>query len=192
MTDALIQKLRDIERTRDLAEERLSAVATRIEHRLDKGVSVRLEDKTLSGEGALQLTQSSKLEIEGVGHFTIIPGGEDLQALQRKLDEHNRSLNQKLQDLGAESVIAAEEALRQSKNLDAQTDQYKATINALAPDGLSVLEEGYNSVISRREKLLASLGDVSPEEKQTDDLQAEAETLQRQIRQTKRILKRWI
>lgn len=181
LTDALMHKLREIDRTRELAEERLNAVATRIEHRLDKGVSVRLEDEILSGEGALQLTRTSKLEIQGVGHFTILPGGEDLQALQRKLHEHNRSLNHKLQDIGADSVTAAEEALRHSKNLDAQAEQYKATINALASDGLSALEDSYHSVVSRHEKLLANLGDVSPEEKRADDLQAETKMLQQQI-----------
>jgi chromosome segregation ATPase len=157
VTEASMTRLREIERTQDLAEERLSAVATRIEHRLEPGASVRLGNESLSGEGAVLLTRRTELGIESMGEISIIPGGEDLEA-------------------------NAEQTLRHSKRLEVQADQYEATIKGLAPDGLQALEDQYSSAVSRRDKLLSSVGDVSLHEKQASDLEFEAETLREQIR----------
>lgn len=184
ITDALVKQLREIERNRGLAEERLSAIATRIEYQLERDVTARLENNELSGEGALQITRQSKLEVDGVGFFTIVPGGVDIQALQQKLEEHNRALNQILKDSNVDSVAAAEEALHENERLEAQVKQHKATIKALAPEGLSILEESHSSSVAHCKSLQEKLGNISAEEKQVNDLEIEAEELKQQIGNT--------
>lgn len=94
LTEEFVSGLKKIERARDLAEERLRAAATRVEHRLEPGAVVHLGEESIAGDGSVLMTQRTELRVRGVGLFSIIPGGEDLDVLRRKVEEEDRQLVQ--------------------------------------------------------------------------------------------------
>lgn len=181
VTEETVSRLKKIERARDLAEERLRAAATRVEHWLEPGAVVHLGEESLANEGSVLLTQRTELQVKGVGQFAIIPGGEDLNALRRKVGEEGDLLAQGLAEMGADSVVSAEEFLRHREALDGQAAQHAATLRGLAPEGLQVLEDQLSSIAAQRDSLLLKVGENAGREFSTDDLEQEVQALRDQI-----------
>ena len=164
VTDEAVSELKKIERARDLAKERLSAAATRIVHRLQSGAVVRLGDQSLAGDGSVLLTQRTELEVEGVGHFVVIPGGEDLDVLRRKVEGEDQRTAEALSEIDAENVAHAEANLHQKNELDGQAARHAAILKGLAPEGLQALEDQVSSVGAQRDSLQQKLGDNADRE----------------------------
>ncbi len=181
ITTEVVAGLKESERDRDLAEARLHTAATQIEYRLEPGAVVRLGEEPLAGEGSVRLTRRAELQVERVGQFAIIPGGKDLAVLQRELEEADHRLAQGLSAVGTEDVAGAEAILRRREELAGRASQHAATLNGLAPEGLSALEDRLSAVGAQRDGLRQKLGENADREFGTDDLEREVRTLQGQV-----------
>jgi len=181
ITTEVVAGLKESERDRDLAKARLHTAATQIEYQLELGAVVQLGEDPLAGEGLVRLTRRAELQVKRVGRFTIIPGGEDLTVLRRKLEEVDSRLAQGLSAVGTEDVAGAEAILRRREELAGCALQYAATLKGLAPEGLSALEDQLSAVVVRRDNLRQGLGENAEREFGTDDLQREARILQSQV-----------
>jgi DNA repair exonuclease SbcCD ATPase subunit len=154
-----LDALRHVEHHRALAEVRLQAAATRVDHRLQPSAPVRLDGEPKRGEGSILVTKASVLEVDGVGTFTIHPGGEDLDRLRAQRQEHAQTLQNRLAELDAVDIGAAEHALNTRQALDSEAREHKARLSGLAPHGLGGLEERLASIEGQRRALLAKLGE---------------------------------
>ncbi|WP_089728551.1 AAA family ATPase [Candidatus Thiosymbion oneisti] len=181
VTEEMVSALKQIERARDLAEERLHAAATQVAYRLEPGMVVKLGEEPLAGDGSVRLTCRTELRIEGIGRFTVIPGGEDLDALRRKVERADRQLGQGLSEVGTDSVAGAEAILRRSGELDSRAAQHAATLKGLAPAGLQALEDQLSTIGAQGDDLRRRLGDMAAREFGIDDLEQAVRTLQDQI-----------
>ncbi len=152
--------LQALERECDLAEERLRAVATRVEYALEEGVQVWLGDRLIAGEDNKLLTEETELKIEGVGQFRIRPGGEDLGQLRDRLAAQKEKLARRLLELGVESVAEAQRQVRRRNELGQEAKQAGAELNGVAPDGgLPALRDEMQAVAARVEALREQLGE---------------------------------
>ncbi|MGD2074832.1 MAG: AAA family ATPase [Gammaproteobacteria bacterium] len=167
-----LDQLRRLEQARALAEARLHAAATRVDHYLEPAASVRLAGEPLAGEGSVLLTETSVLEAEGVGRFTVHPGGEDLERLAMQLQEHTRSLHERLAELSAADLREAEGALNARQALDREAREHAARLSGLAPDGVAGLEQRLESLDRQRRDLADRLGEASNAADDPDRLQA--------------------
>jgi len=181
VTEEAVSMLKQVERDRDLAEERLHAAATRVVYRLESGAVVKLGEEPLAGDGSVRLTRSTELRIEGIGRFTVIPGGEDLDALRRKVEQADRRLGQGLSEVGTDSVASAESILRRSGEIDNQASQQAAILKGLAPAGLQVLEDQLSAIGAQRDDLRRKLGNDAGREFEIDGLEQAVQTLQDQV-----------
>jgi predicted nucleic acid-binding Zn-ribbon protein len=180
VTQDMVSGLEKVERARDLAEERLRAAATRVEHHLEPGAVVHLGGEALVGDGSVLLTQRAELRVKSVAQFTLIPGGEDLDALRRKVDEEARQLTRTLAEIGADSVASAQALLRRRQELDGQVAQHAAALGALAPQGLQGLEDRLSSIAAQQDSLRQKLGDHADRAFGVDGLARELEALESQ------------
>jgi DNA repair exonuclease SbcCD ATPase subunit len=152
--------LQALERECDLAEERLRAVATRVEYALEEGVQARLGDRLIAGADEVLLTEETGLQIEGVGQFRIRPGGEDLGQLRDRLAAQKEKLARRLLELGVESVAEAQRQVRRHNELGQEAKQAGAELNGVAPDGgLPALRDEMQAVAARVEALREQLGE---------------------------------
>ena len=181
VTAPALAAIKNIERAGDLAGERLRAAATRIEYRLEPDAAVRLEDRPLSGAGSERLTEKTQLQIKGIGQFTVIPGGEDLDGLRRTVDDEERRLTQALAEVDADSVAGAEAALREKNTLDSQASLHGATFKGLAADGLPAVEDRLSDVAAQRDSLRQKWGDTLDGEFAIDKLEQAVQTRHSQI-----------
>ena len=181
VTAQALDAIKNIERARDLAGERLRAAATRIEYSLEPDAAVRLEDRPLSGAGSERLTQKTQLQIEGIGQFTVIPGGEDLDGLRRTVDDEERRLTQDLAEVDADSVAGAEAALHRKNTLHSQASLHGATLKGLAADGLPAVEDRLSAVAAQCDSLRQKWGDTLDGEFAIDKLEQAVQALHSQI-----------
>lgn len=181
VTEEMVSALKQVERARDLAAARLHAAATQVMYRLEPGAVVELGEEPLAGDGSVRLTRRTELRIEGIGRFTVIPGGEDLDALRRKVEQAERRLGQGLSEVGTDSVAGAEAMLRRSGELDNRASQQAAILKGLAPAGLQVLEDQLSAVGAQRDDLRRQLGDDAAREFGIDDLEQTVRALRDRI-----------
>jgi len=181
VTEKKVLALKQIERARDLAAEHLHAAATQVAYRLEPGAVVKLGEEPLAGDGSVRLTWRTELQVEGIGRFTVTPGGEDLDALWRKVEQADRRLGQGLSEVDTDSIAGAETMLRRSGELDSQASQHTATLKGLAPEGLRALEDQLSTVGAQRDNLRRRLGEDAGREFGIDGLKQAAQTLQNQV-----------
>jgi len=187
--------LRAVEQQRVLAEARLRAAATRVDHRLRPSAPVRLAGEPLQGEGSVLVTETAHLEVDGIGTFTIHPGGEDLDRLRAPLQEHERTLRDQLTELGAADIGAAEAAARTRQALEGEAKEHAARLSGLAPSGLAELEERLASLDSQRRALLGKMGqaaekpgDAAVLERELGELAEAIAALEAELGQRQRVL----
>ena len=188
ITEAVMNDIKKADRQRELTDVRLSNVATRLQYQLQPDITVQLGDNTLTGTGDARLTEATELQLGKMGNITVIPGGDDLQSLQRTLEEQNHQLTRLLAETGLDTVDDASKELQRSQTMEVLRGQYEATLKGLAPDGMQALEDDHSSVTARREKLRTSLGDISTDEKKAAELETKVDLLQQQIVQLEETL----
>jgi DNA repair exonuclease SbcCD ATPase subunit len=159
VTTESLDALRSAEHDRLLAEVRLRAAATRVDYRLQPAAPVQLAGKPIQGEDSVLVTEASALEVDGIGSFTIHPGGEDLDRLQAQLQAQERMLQDQLGELGVADIGAAEGAFKARQAFENEAKEHKARLSGLAPHGLSELEERVASLDSQRQALLSRIGE---------------------------------
>jgi len=181
VTAELVTELKETERGRDLAAARLHAAATQVEYRLEPGAEVRLGGAPLTGDGSVSLARRTELRIRGIGRFAIIPGGEDLEVLQRGIEEAKHRLTQGLAAADVRDLAAAETLLHRRRDLDSRASQHAAILAGLTPEGLHTLEDRLSAIGAQRDSLRHKLGENAGRTFRMDDLEREARTLQDQV-----------
>jgi len=181
VTEETVSALKRIKRGRDLAEERLHAAATQVAYWLEPGAVVKLGEESLAGDGSVRLARRSELQVEGIGRFMVTPGGEDLDALRRKVEQADRRLGQRLSEVGADGVAGAEAILRRAGELDSWALQHAATLKGLVPEGLQALEDQLSAVGAQRDDLRRKLGNMAARDFGMDGLEQELQRLQDQV-----------
>jgi hypothetical protein len=158
VTSDSLEELRRLERARALAEARLQAVATRVDYRLAPAAPVRLGGEPIAGEGSVLLSKTSVVEVEGIGRFTVHPGGEDIDRLATRLQEDTQMLHDRLADLDVADLSGAEGAFKARQALDREAREHGARLSGLAPEGLAGVEERLGLLDHQRQALLRKLG----------------------------------
>ncbi len=181
VTGGLLTELQSLDRDLALAEERLRAAATRVDHRLTSSTGVTLGGRRIRGEGSILLSEAAVLEVDGVGSFTIHPGGEDLEALRSQVEKADLGLRERLAELGLKDISEAEKALRRRESLDSEIKQYQARLEALAPKGLSELEDRLPLIASQRQALLGRIPEATELPGDSAELESEIEVLAQAI-----------
>lgn len=135
----------DIGRLRDqqakLYELRIrrEVASTRLKFDLVPGVSISLDDQSLSGQGEQLITRQTILNIKGVGQLQISPGGTDLAVLARENDELLAENQALLQRVGTDSLVEAELRYANHQQALSESKHAEKVLTNLAPDGLDSL-----------------------------------------------------
>lgn len=149
------------DRLREL-DIQLSTLATRIGFELQPGAAVTLGGEALAGAGDRLLSAPALLAIDGVGRFTIAPGGSDLaeRAAERErvLAEH-QALLQRL-GLGSRAEADAREQAHRGRSADA--DAAAKALAVLAPKGLDTLQAEVDRNDALRREAEAALAQLPP------------------------------
>lgn len=122
------------------AQAKLDAVSTALEFELQPGAKVRVAGTEMNGDERLTVVTRTGIDIEGVGHITVLPGGEDLQSLIGDRDRQRDELAVLLQSLGVANLAAAEARERLHAQRVAEAKAATSVLAAHAPKGLAALE----------------------------------------------------
>lgn len=132
-----LKQIRDCSEALRTAQAKLDAVATALEFNLQPGARVRVAGTELTGSSRQTVITRTDIEIEGVGHITVLPGGADLESLAIARDRKRDEFAALLQALSAESLAAVEERVRLQAQRKAEAKASEAVLAALAPKGLA-------------------------------------------------------
>jgi hypothetical protein len=131
------------------AQAKLDAVSTALDFELEPGAKVRVAGTEVIGDERLTVVTRTAIDIEGVGHITVLPGGEDLQSLIGERDRQNDELAALLQSLGVANLAAAEARERLHTQRVAESKAAAAVLAAHAPKGLASLEADVAAVSTK-------------------------------------------
>ena len=193
VTSKVISNLRKVERRRSLAAERLNSASTVLEYRLEKHVSVQLDDATIFGDGQIQLTESTSLKIEGTGTLKIIPGGHELHQRRREAESTEREFQSILSEAGSDSLVTAERAHKQRETLVLETSLHEERVLALAPAGTPDLEKQTESLKVQCETLRQNLEESNGNgDRKVEEISptVELQDLKRLLQKRQNLLKR--
>jgi DNA repair exonuclease SbcCD ATPase subunit len=149
------------ERLREL-DIQLSTLATRVGFELQPGAAVTLGGDALAGRGECLLSAPATLAIDGVGRFTIAPGGSDLaeRAAERdRVQAEHQALLQRL-GLGSRAEADAREQAHRARAADA--DAAAKALAVLAPQGLDTLQADVDRTEALRREAEAALAQLPP------------------------------
>lgn len=122
------------------AQAKLDAVSTALEFELEPSARVRVAGAEVIGKERLTVMARTSIDIDGVGHITVLPGGEDLQSLIGERDRQRDELAVLLRSLGVANLAAAEARERLHAQRVAEAKAATSVLAAHAPKGLAALE----------------------------------------------------
>lgn len=155
-----VEALAKAEETLRVLESKREAVATRVRYQLNTGQTLTLGEQRLSGEGEVSLIELTALELPGVGHLTIEPGGHDLARLALEKRDAQQAFDRKLADLRVSSLALARRRLADQRESEQQLDWLDRTLKDLAPEGIQTLAvelETREAAVARQQDALESL-----------------------------------
>ncbi|RAP65166.1 GTP-binding protein [Achromobacter sp. HZ01] len=178
IADADIEALRKAERERANLQLQRQAIATRLSYALEPGRDARLDGRALSGADEVLLTEAAELELPGVGRFRIEPGGKDLPALRRDLDEAVAACAAWCKRLGVDTLAEAEQRHARYGALLRELDGMRRALAIHAPKGVDALRSQREEARARRAQLEERLAKLPPADEAGDgDLQAATQAL---------------
>ncbi|MGI9287477.1 MAG: AAA family ATPase [Pseudomonadales bacterium] len=121
-------------------EARLDAVGTRIDLDLLPNQQLEIGRQTCNGKQSVLITETTSIQLPGLGSCVIQPGGDEIKELQHEFDELQESFAAMLSQAGVESIEAATIALHELQRLQADKRAATTTLEAIAPLGLAALE----------------------------------------------------
>lgn len=149
-----IEELDRLATERAMADTRVGSVSTSLRMTYQTGCErrVRLGDTPLEHEVEVQIDASSTLTIDEVGILSIAPGsGAAAEVAKGAFADAEKALSAKLAALGCENPAGARAILRERESLENQAETHKATVAALAPDGIDALATQVAGLASRLE-----------------------------------------
>lgn len=138
------------------------AVATRLRYRLDPDRSVRIGDREYSGDGEISIVAPTALALPGIGHIELIPGGDELAAAVRELQDVKARHQAALLGLGVASLDQAEARHLRHRELLGDVKRHRGALNLLAPAGVDALRSELDATGSRLRACQASLDELAP------------------------------
>ncbi|MFD4836884.1 AAA family ATPase [Achromobacter sp. NPDC058515] len=178
IADADIEALRKAGRELGNLQLQQQAIATRLSYRLDAGRQALLDGRTLTGADEVLLTAAAELDLPGVGRFRIEPGGQDLPALKRDLEQAQAAYAVLLKRAGVEALAEAEQRHARYTSLLRELDGMRKTLGIHAPRGVDALRGQRDEALARQAQLQQRLAQLpaSPETGD-DDLPAATQAL---------------
>lgn len=144
---------------------RRDTAATRLLFALTDGSRIEIGRESVAGSGDRLLTETTRVTLPGLGQLDITPGGTDLAELGRQEQALADSHAALLQQLGLDSLEAAEARHQRHTQHQAEAKTAAATLKALAPKGIEALRAeltAHNARFGEIEQALARLP-VAPE-----------------------------
>ena len=181
LTERDLDELRAHYHAADLARARLHSAATRFSYQLEAGVTVSLDGKPIAAEGHALLSEPAELEIAKIGRFQIKPGGEALEIHRSAVIDSDSLIEQKLAIHGMETLAQAEARWRDRQKLSEMAQIHQATLDGMAPGGISDLEDRVVTLSAKIKELEAALGDNRTLKPDRQALESEASALTQQI-----------
>jgi DNA repair exonuclease SbcCD ATPase subunit len=172
-----LESIRELQRSIDLTTARLEAVATSLDYQLSTEASVILGGDQISGTGTGILTKPTTLEIAGTGTFTVRPGGDELDSQNAILASFQVELDQILRSFGMDTLESAESMLRQKGKHNETANRLQASLEGMAPDGISALEDQLSTLQAKKDALEDKLGDQQELDIDIELLRSEIDTL---------------
>src|SRR5690606_26183422 len=108
-----------------------------------------LNGKTLQASGEQLLTQDTTLAIKGVGDFVIIPGGDDLGALEQQTTQLKSQSDTLHSSHGIRDHAHAQERHEKAQQLQTEPALVQRELVLRAPDGIQSLHHQYDSLCSQ-------------------------------------------
>jgi len=157
-----VDRLREQARALDALRIRRQSVATRIRFSLADGAPVALDGVALAGSGERLITAVTTLDIPGIGHFEILPGGETLAALARDDADWQAAHEDMLRRCAVASVADAEARLARHHQATRDAAQAAAALDSLAPQGIDALKSELATQRARRQAAQERLATLPP------------------------------
>jgi chromosome segregation ATPase len=178
IADADIEALRKAGRELGNLQLQQQAIATRLSYRLDAGRQALLDGRTLTGTDEVLLTAAAELDLPGVGRFRIEPGGQDLPALKRDLEQAQAAYAVLLKRAGVETLAEAEQRHARYTSLLRELDGMRKTLSIHAPKGVDALRNQRDEALARQAQLQERLAKLpAAPETGDDDLPAAVQAL---------------
>ena len=176
-----LKELRGIRRHADLAQAKMEAAATSLIYELEEGKTALLDGENIDGSGTALLSEPTGLDVNGIGHFLIKPGGEELETHKSVVADNEAQLKQKLAELALSSLEMAEEKWREKLKFGESAELHQATLEGMTPEGISAIEDRVSTVHAKILELEEKLGDNKGLALDTVALQTELSVLKEQI-----------
>ena len=155
---------------------RQQSIATRLQFKLEPGKSIELDGQALSDSGERLLLQETEIEIAGVGHFRITPGGEDLGELLRQLERTQEGFTAQLGQMQVASLEQAEQRSELYKSLQSAIAGNEKLLASHASKGIEALDaeqSGLRQRVLQLQEELAGLPETGdPSLPRPDDAEA--------------------
>ena len=163
VTEEVLKQLRDLDRARARAEDRLTDIAAEVEV-IESGDGVRLGDEPLASGGRRVVTEVTELRIGDATRIRIRPGGgEGLETVRAELKAAAAALSDRLDELGCASLDAAADARGRRAQLEADRAGIRAKIEALAGKDFEARLRRAREELTEAAGALKPLGEAVPE-----------------------------
>ena len=170
ISDADLKKLRSLEGEVSKAEARLESAATKLEFQFADAEGVRFNGGPLPAENPVILTDAVVVEIPRRGSLRILPGGDTLADRRGELEGARSNFAKALTAVGVSSFADAEEAFRLKQEAGSSLKSHREMLSALAPEGVTALEEIVRSLEDHVAGLAESIDLTSLPDPKTADI----------------------
>lgn len=157
---AALKRLKRLTEELNTLRIRQSAMATKLRYELRPDAPVTLNGQRLTGGDECLLLEPAELDIAGVGKIRVIPGGEDIGELVRKLRLTAQAVDTLMRELQVESLAAAETRAERHAHLRATLNSHQQLLKSHAPEGVEALQDalrGRQRQLAQRQEELAGM-----------------------------------
>ena len=136
-----MNNLRELQGELHIQRARLEVMETTLVFSPSKKQSVSANGENLEAYAPFKIAEKTLFKLDGFGELEVMPGGEeeDIRSCQSSVNDLQRKLSDKLDDLGFASVEDAEEAWRSKEGLLGEVQVADGQLKGLAPAGLESL-----------------------------------------------------
>lgn len=163
-----LKRARQLQREVETLQIQRDTVATRLSFTLQAAKTVTLDGESLEGSGERRLSQSSQIDIEGIGQLIIHPGGEDIADLNRQQQDKQDQLSALLNAMGCQNLSEAEQRTEHAQRLEHQIEHNRQRLRDLAENGLDALQAEQSSLRQQTESARQQLAELTADSSDTN------------------------
>lgn len=183
VTAERVERARSLSGALAVSEGRLSAAAPRVTVTYVPGAAgrINLAGRPLDDGEELRPDTPIRLEIPGVGTISVAPGGgSDLADLRHTRDSERKALDDMLARMTVTSLGEAQARLDARRDMEGERERARATVAALAPQGLEALEAEH-AALTAEVSQFAGLAPGEPASGSADVLEAAVTAAERDL-----------